>query len=111
MFALLLALHVDDRHGYALIPDVARLTGDTIKLRPSTLYRTLQRLRADGLVMELGAGDLPPPCRDRRAERRRSYRITTKGHAAAAAEARRLARLVDAANTLGLLADRTRPGA
>lgn len=110
MFALLLALHVGDRHGYALMADVARLTGDSIRLGPGTLYRTLQRLRADGLVEELDAGDLPAPRGDRRAERRRSYRITAKGHAAAAAEARRLALLVNAAGTLGLLTGRTRPG-
>ena len=110
MFALLLALHAGERHGYALMADVAQLTGDTIRLGPGTLYRTLQRLRVDGLVEELEATELPAPRGDRRAERRRSYRVTAKGHAAAVAEARRLALLVDAASTLGLLANRKHTG-
>lgn len=107
MFAVLLALHAGERHGYALMADVARLTGDTIRLGPGTLYRTLQRLRVDGLVEEIEALDVPAPRGDRRAERRRSYRITPTGHAAAVAEARRLTLLVDAAHQLGLLPDRS----
>jgi len=110
MFALLLALHAGERHGYALMADVARLTGDTIRLGPGTLYRTLQRLRVDGLVEELEATELPALRGDRRAERRRSYRVTAKGHDAAAAEARRLALLVDAASAFGLLTNRKRYG-
>ena len=110
MFALLLALHNGDRHGYALMTDVARLTGDAIRLGPGTLYRALQRLRVDGLVEEIEAEDAPAPRGDRRAERRRSYRITAKGHTAAAAEAKRLARLVEAARDLDLLIDHDRPG-
>lgn len=107
MFALLLALHDGDRHGYALMADVARLTGDAIRLGPGTLYRTLQRLRVDGLVAEIDTGDLPRG--DRRAERRRSYRLTAVGRAAAAAEARRLAVLVAASLRLGLLPDSDNP--
>lgn len=104
MFAVLLALHSGERHGYALMADVARLTGDTIRLGPGTLYRTLQRLRVDGFIEEI---DTAPPARgDRRAERRRSYRLTTEGRDAAATEARRLALLVDAANKLGLVTER-----
>lgn len=102
MFGLLLALHDGDRHGYALMADVARLTGDAIRLGPGTLYRSLQRLRVDGLVEEVDAGDLPRG--DRRAERRRSYRLTAAGRAAAADEARRLSALVDAARRLDLVA-------
>lgn len=104
MFAVLLALHAGERHGYALMADVARLTGDSIRLGPGTLYRTLQRLRVDGLVAETDSGDLPRG--DRRAERRRSYRLTAEGRAVAAAEAGRLALLVDAAHRLGVLTER-----
>jgi DNA-binding PadR family transcriptional regulator len=102
VFALLLALHKGERHGYALMADVAELTGGTVMLGPATLYRSLQRMRVDGLVEEIATG--PEPVRaDRRAERRRSYRITAAGRAATEAEARRLARLVDAAAGLGVL--------
>lgn len=101
MFAVLLALHAGERHGYALMAEVAALTGDTIRLGPGTLYRTLQRLRVDGLIEEI---DTAPPARgDRRAERRRSYRLTAAGSDAAAAEARRLSLLVEAADRLGLV--------
>ena len=106
MFALLLALHTGDRHGYALMEDVARLTGRTMLLGPGTLYRSLQRLRVDGLVEEIDTDDSPAVRADRRAERRRSYRATEAGRAAAEAEAHRLALLVDAATAAGLLADR-----
>jgi DNA-binding PadR family transcriptional regulator len=108
----LLALHDAERHGYALIADVAELTGGTITLGVATLYRSLQRMRVDGLVEEIptesvAAAELRA---DRRAERRRSYRITADGRAAAAAEALRLSRLVDAAERFGLLPDGSRRG-
>jgi DNA-binding PadR family transcriptional regulator len=108
MFALLLALHGGDRHGYALMDDVAALTGQAIQLGPGTLYRSLQRLRVEGLVEEIDTDTATRA--DRRAERRRSYRITPAGRTAAATEARRLALLVDAAATAGLLADHDRTG-
>jgi DNA-binding PadR family transcriptional regulator len=107
MFALLLALHAGDRHGYALMDDVAQLTGQTIRLGPGTLYRSLQRLRMEDLVEEIHTDPGPATRADRRAERRRSYRLTPAGRAAAAAEAHRLALLVDAATAAGLLTDRT----
>ncbi|HEV2779826.1 MAG TPA: PadR family transcriptional regulator [Actinophytocola sp.] len=102
VFALLLALHKGERHGYALMADVAELTGGTVVLGPATLYRSLQRMRVDGLVEEI-ATEAESMRADRRAERRRSYRVTAAGRAAAEAEARRLARLVDAAADLGVL--------
>jgi DNA-binding PadR family transcriptional regulator len=101
MFALLLALLDGQRHGYALMADVAGLTSGAISLGPGTLYRSLQRMRVDGLVEEIDQE--PGPDDDRRAERRRSYRITDAGRAAAAEEATRLARLVAAAATRGLI--------
>jgi DNA-binding PadR family transcriptional regulator len=110
IFALLLALHRGERHGYALMVDVAELTGGTVTLGPGTLYRSLQRMRVDRLIEELDEDDGPRPRADRRAERRRSYRITAEGRAVAAEEARRLALLVDAAGRLGLLDEPTRGG-
>jgi DNA-binding PadR family transcriptional regulator len=103
IFALLLALHDGERHGYALMAEVSELTGGTVTLGPATLYRSLQRMRVDGLIEELDA-EHEPARADRRAERRRSYRITPGGRAAARAEVGRLARLVEAASALGVLA-------
>lgn len=93
MFALLLALTEGERHGYGLMSDVGRLTEGAITLGPGTLYRTLQRLRVDGLVEETVA-DAAAARADRRAERRRGYRITPAGYAAVQSEARRLAALL-----------------
>jgi DNA-binding PadR family transcriptional regulator len=109
IFALLLALHDGERHGYALMADVSELTGGTVTLGPATLYRSLQRMRVDDLVEEIaaeasGAGEEPSRA-DRRAERRRSYRITPAGRGAAKAEAHRLSRLIEAARALGVLAE------
>jgi DNA-binding PadR family transcriptional regulator len=107
VFALLLALHDGERHGYALMADVSELTGGTITLGPATLYRSLQRMRVDDLVEEiaLDPGEAEKIRADRRAERRRLYRITPTGRAAAKAEARRLSTLITAAAKLGVLAD------
>ena len=100
-FALLLALTEGERHGYGLISDVERLTAGEITLGPGTLYRTLQRMRVDGLVVEI-APDQTAVRADRRAERRRGYRITGAGRAAVRHEVRRLATLLasDAAQAL-----------
>jgi DNA-binding PadR family transcriptional regulator len=112
VFALLLALVDGDRHGYALMRDVEELTGGAVRMGPGTLYRSLQRMRVDGLVEEL-AGAIDDELSDRRAERRRVYRLTAAGRRALEDEARRLARLVDAAEGKGVLgraAARGRPG-
>ncbi|GAB3414913.1 PadR family transcriptional regulator [Flindersiella endophytica] len=102
VFALLLALLEGDRHGYALMADVEQITGGSIRLGPGTLYRSLQRMRVDGLIEEID-DDASEPGPDRRSERRRSYRITPDGCRAVAAEAQRLAVLVDAARKRGVL--------
>jgi DNA-binding PadR family transcriptional regulator len=103
MFAILLALHAGPRHGYALMDDVDSLTGGVITLGPATLYRSLQRLRVDGLIEELDEGHPAEAAQDRRAERRRSYRITAAGRAATTAEADRLGAMVAAARRVGVL--------
>ena len=93
-FALLLALSEGERHGWGLIKDVEELTDGRIVLGPGTLYRTLQRLRVDGLIEEIGLD--PAAVRaDRRAERQRRYKITEAGLAAARDEAAFLAMLTD----------------
>jgi DNA-binding PadR family transcriptional regulator len=113
IFALLLALVDGDRHGYALMRDVEELTGGVVRMGPGTLYRSLQRMRVDGFVEELAADAAEDEMADRRAERRRVYRLTAAGRQALEDEARRLARLVDAAQDKGVLgraAARGRPG-
>lgn len=94
---ILMALAEDDRHGYAIIQDVAARTRGEVKLGPGTLYRSIQRMLEQGLIEE--TRERPAPELDD--ERRRYYRITPLGKAAARAEARRLAGLVRLARASG----------
>jgi len=96
-FHILLALADEDRHGYAIIQDVAVRTGGDLRLSAGTLYRSIQRMLEQGLLIE--TRDRPAPAFDD--ERRRYYRITPLGRAAARAEARRLTKLIDLARHAG----------
>ena len=102
-FHILVSLAGADRHGYALIQDIAERTGGGVRLGAGTLYRTIQRMLEDGLIVELEKR--PDPDEDD--ERRRYYRITPFGRAAARAEADRLADLVRLARASGLAPRRT----
>lgn len=102
-FHILMALAADDRHGYAIIQDVAQRTGGRLKLGAGTLYRSLQRMLEQGLIVE--TGDRPDPENDD--ERRRYYRITRYGEAVARAEAGRLTELVRFARATGFAGGRS----
>jgi DNA-binding PadR family transcriptional regulator len=95
---ILMALAEDDRHGYAILQDVALRTRGEVKLGPGTLYRSIQRMLEQGLIEETRER----PAAEFDDERRRYYRITPFGKAAARAEARRLAGLVRLARASGL---------
>jgi DNA-binding PadR family transcriptional regulator len=97
-FHILVALGDEDRHGYAIIQDVAARTNGAIRLSPGTLYRSLQRMLEQGLIVE--TDERPSPEYDD--ERRRYYRLTDLGIAVAKAEAARLAELVRMARARGL---------
>lgn len=97
-FHILLSLAEEDRHGYAIILDVAARTNGEIKLSAGTLYRSIQRMLESGLIME--AKTRPAPALDD--ERRRYYRITPFGRAVARAEVERLRTLVKMARLCGL---------
>jgi len=96
-FHILMALAADDRHGYGIIQDVAAGTDGAIRLSPGTLYRSIQRLLEQGLILE--TRERPAPDQDD--ERRRYYRLTPFGRAVARAEARRLAELLRLARQSG----------
>jgi DNA-binding PadR family transcriptional regulator len=90
---ILLALADDDRHGYAIMQEVARLTDGAIRMGPGTLYGTVKRLLASGLIEE--ADERPDAELDD--ERRRYYRMTPLGRRVLKAETARMAALVGAA--------------
>src|SRR5467141_3150327 len=96
-FHILVALAHEDRHGYAIMLDVEKRTDGELRLSAGTLYRSIQRMLEQGLIEE--TRERPAPELDD--ERRRYYRITPLGKAAARAEARRLAGLVRLARASG----------
>jgi DNA-binding PadR family transcriptional regulator len=98
VFHILLSLAGEDRHGYAIIQDVATRTDGDVTLGPATLYRSVQRMLEQDLIVE--TSERPAPEDDD--ERRRYYRITPFGRRVAEAEARRLAGLVRLARASGL---------
>ncbi|MBS1830256.1 MAG: helix-turn-helix transcriptional regulator [Acidobacteria bacterium] len=97
-FHILLALASEDRHGYAIIQEIAARTDNELVLSAGTLYRSIQRMLEQGLISE--TNQRPEPEFDD--ERRRYYRITKFGEATARAEARRLANMLKLARQSGL---------
>jgi len=96
-FHILLALADDDRHGYAIIQDVAARTNGEVTLGAGTLYRSIQRMLEQGLIEE--RNERPAPELDD--ERRRYYRLTAFGRKVATAETSRLASLLRLARQSG----------
>jgi len=101
-FHILMAVADEDRHGYAIIQEVASRTGGEVRLSAGTLYRSIQRMLEQGLLVE--TSERPDPDEDD--ERRRYYRITQFGTAVARAEARRLSELVRLARASGFVPKR-----
>ena len=96
---ILLALADEERHGYGIMKEVEARTGGEVRLGPGTLYGSIKRMLADGLIEE--SDERPDPGLDD--QRRRYYRITDFGRRVAGAEAERLQGLIDAARAKKLL--------
>ena len=82
-FLMLTALAAEPRHGYAVIEDVAGMTGGRVRLRAGTLYAALDRLRTEGLI-EVDHEEIV------QSRLRRYYRLTGAGAESLAAESARL---------------------
>ena len=86
---IVLALLEGETHGYALTRRVQDQTNGAVRMGPGTLYGTLNRLVAHGLIVETT---------DRvsrsESERRRYYELTSTGRAVALEELERLQSLV-----------------
>jgi DNA-binding PadR family transcriptional regulator len=95
---ILIALGESERHGYAVMQEIAERTNGKVRMSPGTLYGSIRKMLDEGLIEELfhravAADD----------ERRRYYRVTKFGRAVAAAEAERLAALLHHARLTGLV--------
>lgn len=87
---ILLALADRERHGYGIMQDIAARTDGAMRMGPGTLYGSIKRMLADGLIVEVG--ERPDPELDD--ERRRYYRLTNLGQRVLHAEALRLEQLL-----------------
>jgi len=96
-FHILTALGGGERHGYAIIQDIAVRTGGKVKLSAGTLYRSIQRMLEQGLIVE----SRRRPTAELDDERRRYYRITELGSRVMRAELRRLSQLIQLARAKG----------
>lgn len=101
-FHILVSLADEERHGYAIIQDIEARTEGELRLSPGTLYRSIQRMLEQGLLVE----SRRRPARALDDERRRYYRITPLGVATARAEMRRLTQLVRLGRERGLEPER-----
>lgn len=92
-FHVLVAIGPEERHGYGIMQEVARITNGATRLGPGGVYTTIRRLLADGLIEESDErpdGDLDD-------QRRRYYRLTGVGRTVVAKEVARLDSLVESA--------------
>ena len=98
-FQILLALADEERHGYGIMREVSERTSGEVQLGPGTLYGSIKRMVARGLIEE--SDERPDPELDD--ERRRYYRITSLGRRVVVAEARRMELMVGIARAKRLL--------
>ncbi len=92
-FRVLLALGDREMHGYGIMQSLADRTGGRESLLPGTLYASLARMVDQGLVEERD----PPRNDTSGGPRRRYYRRTEQGRAAARVESERLRALLSMA--------------
>lgn len=99
VFHILLALAGGRKHGYAIMKEVEADGGGFLRMGPGTLYGSLQRMTAAGLVEE--TEDAAENDAD---ERRRYYQLTSAGRRALGGETERLRQALSAAKRKGVTA-------
>lgn len=98
-FHILMVLLEENLHGYGIMKAVEAQTGGKVLLEVGSLYRLLGRLLDEGLLEQAAA-----PA-DESDERRKYYAITALGREVVAAEAGRLAEVMDVVRRKRLLGD------
>lgn len=86
-FFILFALASGEKHGYAIMRESRKLSDNSFKLGPATLYTTIQRLLDSKWIEEAPGPEDGDP-------RRRYYRLTKQGRSALDREVRRMEALV-----------------
>lgn len=90
VFFILFALFDGEKHGYAIMQSVSRISEDQFRMGPGTLYSTIQRLVDLDLIEETeGTGG-----QSDHEKRRRYYKLTRTGKAILAADIRRMESVV-----------------
>ncbi len=87
-FYILLSLRGGDKHGYAILKEVAELSESRVKLSTGTLYGALNRLLDQGLIARI---------EEEGARGKKLYRLTPAGLGVFEAEVERMGRLLAAA--------------
>ena len=96
-FLILLVLSRGKRHGYGIMKEVEVESGGEVALGIGSLYRLLGRMMRAGLVATTASSRGAD-------ERRRNYRLTSRGERVLREECLRLADLVQRVKARGLLA-------
>jgi len=101
VFHILLALADRERHGYAIMQEVAENSRGKVQMGPGTLYGSIKRMLAANLIEE--SDERPDPELDD--ERRRYYRLSEFGRKVLSMEVARLNHLVEVARAKKLAGD------
>ena len=96
VFFILFALSEGEKHGYAVMQEVATLSDGKVRMGPGTLYTTIQRL-LDLRLIE------PTSTKSPSDSRRVYYRLTRLGRILLEAETARLQALVRLAEKKGMV--------
>jgi DNA-binding PadR family transcriptional regulator len=83
---ILVALTTGEKHGYAIMRDVEVLSDGAVRMGPGTLYGSIKRMLADGLIEETAER----PDAELDDQRRRYYRLTGVGERVRSLELQRL---------------------
>jgi len=89
-FYILLSLRGGEKHGYAILKDVAEISSEQVKLSTGTLYGALYRLLDQGLIEQIELVDL--------ARGKKVYRLMPSGLEVFDAEVGRMKHLLLAVN-------------
>jgi DNA-binding PadR family transcriptional regulator len=95
VYGILLTLGTSAMHGYGIILEFEKRTGQEGTLLPGSLYNTIARMVRDNLIDEVAASAEGDP-------RKRYYRATELGRTVARAESARLRTLLELAEEQNL---------